>query len=76
MNPIQMATTDELIDELRNRFAALLIVTERDAEGEKDCAENAVFFKGSLPHALGLADASRIYIGRMMDPSFVDGGDE
>ncbi len=83
MTPLQEATTDELLDELRQRYSAMVFVGERQATTEDDGAAGGerqdaryVVWAGGLATCMGLADILGIRLGQALHDGTVINDDE
>lgn len=67
MTDLELATTDELVAELRKRNTATLIVLTDDRS--TDQCGHCVYYSGSPSHALGLAEYARCYMWKTIWPT-------
>ena len=59
MDPLEQATDDELVDELKNRYQGLLVLGCRDAPGDESFEQFCVWTKGGPTMLRGIVERGR-----------------
>lgn len=59
MNPLEEATLEELIDEVKRRHKAVLIIGIMDPKVDDGCEDCLMHYSGGFTTALGLAVRAR-----------------
>lgn len=57
MPELELATTDEIVDELAKRFAGLVVIYEREVKLRDDVTAYGSYHRGGFWRALGLGEA-------------------
>jgi hypothetical protein len=72
-NPLELASTDELVAELKRRHSAVLVVAERQSR-ETGYDESSVIFSGGTNAAMGMAMRARVVLSQIMAIDHADEG--
>lgn len=60
MNPLEAATSDELVEELRRRYPSLLVAGVRVCPGDENAEEFCHWWFGGITTAIGIADRLKV----------------
>lgn len=75
-SPLQLASTDDLLEELGRRFPAYVFAMQRDALDTTGRPDPRIGWDGPLAMTLGLADALQIAVRTAYTQGIIDSLDE